>query len=182
MKASSFLLLMSSCATLTLDTSLAVPAQQTSPKSYTDTVIAHPQDMEHAPPAGSGTRHKVGGSDGQKESRNASARNHPRNPATTAKIRPKQLPNNRKHFPSGNRTNPHTGLDQSHAPAETGLVHQETFKSGHAVRPASIARSAVPPGNNVRHRGDNPAVIGGSANSVVRNSGAISGTSVHRKP
>jgi hypothetical protein len=184
MKATRLLLLMSSCATLTLGTNFAAPAQKTSSESSTNTVIAHPQDTEHAPPAGSGNRHKVGKiSDGQKDTHNASARNLPRSPATTIKVRPKQLPNNRKHSPSKYPTNPHQpGLDKSDALAETGLVHQETFKSGQAVRPASVARFPVSLRNDVRHRGANPAVIGGPVNSAGRNTGAISGTSVHRRP
>ena len=184
MKIAFLLFLGISYATLTAGANSQVPAQQTSPESSTNTVIAHPQDTEHTLPAGSGNRHKVGKiSDGQKDTRNASARNHPRSPATTIKVRPKQLPNNRNHSPSRNSMNLHRpGLGKSDALAETGLIHQETFKSGQAVRPASVARSAVPLRNNVRHRGANPAVVGGTANSARRNTGAISGTSVHRKP
>ncbi len=175
MNATRLLFLMSSCATLTLGLTFAAPAQQTSPESSTNTVIAHPHDTKHAPPGGSGNRHGVG--------RNASVRNHAQGPTTTIKVHPKQLPNNRKRSPSGNPTNPHQpGLDKSDALAETGLVHQETFKSGRVVRPASVARSSVSLRNDVRHRSANPAVIGGPVNSASRNTGAISGTSVRRRP
>ncbi len=184
MKAARLLFLMSSCASLTLGISVAAPAQQTSPESSTTTVVVHPQDTEHARPAGSGNRRGVGRiPDGEKDTRNSSARNHPRSPATRVKVPPKQLPNDRKDSPSGNPANPHQpGFDKSDALAETRFAHQGTFKSGQAVRPASVTRSSVPVRNTVRHRGANPAVVGGTVNSALRNTGAISGTSVHPRP
>jgi hypothetical protein len=44
-----------------------------------------------------------------------------------------------------------------------------------AVRPtvASLHNALDPSLNNVRHRGPNPAVVGGSANSASRNTGTI---------
>ncbi|MGA7447595.1 MAG: hypothetical protein WBQ43_21375 [Terriglobales bacterium] len=58
------------------------------------------------------------------------------------------------------------------------------------VRPPGTVRPTAatlnPSLNNVRHRGPNPAVVGGlaggSANLHSSNTGAINGTHMHRKP
>jgi len=44
------------------------------------------------------------------------------------------------------------------------------------------ARAVAPPLSTVRHRGSNPAVIAGSADLGKRNTGAIDGKQVHRRP
>ncbi len=49
-----------------------------------------------------------------------------------------------------------------------------------SVRPSSVAPSHTPPLNNVRHRGPNPAIVGGLGNT--KNGGAINGTWMIRKP
>ena len=101
--------------------------------------------------------------------------------------RPKQLPNSRRRSIPGNAMNLHQpGSDKSGAAAKGGLIQNETANNALPVRPPSAVRPrqrVSPSLNNVRHRGPNPAVIGGSAgNSNSRNTGAINGTRMHRKP
>ena len=74
------------------------------------------------------------------------------------------------------------GSDKSGGAAKGGLIQNETVHNALPVRPSSVVRPTAPSLNNVRHRGPNPAVIGGSANSDRRNTGAINGTRMNRKP
>ena len=123
--------------------------------------------------------------------RHASDKNHPRSRASlTAANRPKQLPNSRKRSIPGNAMNLHQpGSDKSGGAAKGGLIQNETVSNALPVRPPSIVRlrhNAQPSLNNVRHRGPNPAVVGGSAGGSANldssNTGAINGTRMHRKP
>ena len=188
MRTTCLLLLTISWATLTHGTGYAIPSgpasQQTSPATSTNTVNAHPQDAEHAAPVDGGKRQKDGNPSAERrDHRHVSDENHPRSPATIRKDRPKQLPNSREHFPSGNAMNLHQpGSDKSSGAAKGGLIQNATVNKALPVRPPSVVRPTAPLLNNARHRGVNPAVIGGPANSDGRNTGAINGTRVHRRP
>src|SRR5208283_435 len=185
MKATSLLFLTMSCAALILGTSYAAPCQQTSGGSSVNKAGDHPHDAVHSAPPDAGKRRKEGNpSDEQRGPRYASGKNHPRSRASlTAANRPKQLPRNRKRSITGNAMNLHqSALDKSGGAATGGLIRNETVKNALPVRPPSVVRSAVPSLDNVRHRGPNPAVVGGSANSDSRNTGAINGTRMNRKP
>ena len=82
------------------------------------------------------------------------------------------------------------GSDKSGAAAKGGLIQNETVNNALPVRPPGAVRptaaSLNPSFNNVRHRGPNSAVVsgsaGGSANLNSRNTGAINGTRMNRKP
>jgi hypothetical protein len=50
------------------------------------------------------------------------------------------------------------------------------------VAPQPVSRSLNPPPSNTRHRGSNPAVVGGSANSASSNTAALNGTRMNRRP
>jgi hypothetical protein len=121
-------------------------------------------------------------------SANASGKNHPRNRASvTPANRSKRLPYSRKRSMPENAMNSHQpGSDKSGGAAKGGLVRNEPVNNALPVRPTSAVRAPVtslnPSLNCVRHRGPNPAVVTGSANSNRRNAGAINGTLMHRRP
>jgi hypothetical protein len=97
--------------------------------------------------------------------------------------RPKQLPNSRQRFLSGDGTNLHQpGSNKSGRAEKSGFTRNETVNIAVAVRTPSVVRPSAPSLNNVRHRSPNPAVVGGAANSHRSNTAAISGTRMNRKP
>ncbi len=164
---------------------LSRPAsQEQSPESSANTVSDHPRDAEHAPPADDG-RHQTGGkaSAEQRDLRGASEKNHPPRRASLTKAnRPKQLPHSRQRSLPGNAINLHQpGSDKSGGAAKGGFIQNETVHNALPVRTSSVVRPTVPSLNNVRHRGPNPAVVGGLANSDRRNTGVINGTRMNRK-
>jgi hypothetical protein len=188
MKTSCLLFLMIGCAALTSGTSCAAqssPASQQPPsESPANTISDHPRDAVHGTPVEDGGNQNDGKpSDEQRDYRHASDQDHPRSRASlTRSNRPKQVPNNGEHSTSGTAMNLHQpGSDKSGASARGALIQHETFNRALTIRPASI-RPRVPLPNNVRHRGANPAIIGGSASSNSRNTGAIDGAHMNRRP
>jgi len=110
------------------------------------------------------------------------ATDHPPSRASLTKAnRPKQLPNSRQLSLPGNALH-QPGPDKSGGAAKSGLIPNETVNIALAVRTPSVVRPTVPPPNNVHHRSPNPAVVAGSVNSDSRNTGAINGTRMNRKP
>ncbi len=170
-------------------TSFAAPLnpalQQTSPESAANTAIDHPRAAGHAAPADDGNRQKTAKpSDERQDGSHGSENNQVRSPADlTSTNRPKRIPNSREDSTSGNamklrrpRAINNGGL------AKGGLIKNEKVSDARPVQTLSVARSAAPSLNNVRHRGANPAVIGGSTISDSRNAGAINGTRMNRRP
>jgi hypothetical protein len=157
-------------AALMSGTSYAAPSQQTSAESSATTPVAGNPSQEQRCPC------------------HASDKNHPRSRASlTAANHPKQLPNGRKRSIPGNAANLHQpGSGKSDAAAKGRLIQNETTSNAMLVRPPGTVRptaaSLNPSLNNVRHRGPNAAVVGGSANFNSSNTGAINGTRMHRKP
>jgi hypothetical protein len=108
----------------------------------------------------------------------------------TAENRPKQPPTGQKHpLPRSAASLRQPALARSGGAAKGGLIQNETTNRGLPVRlksvpprVASLNASINPLPNNVHHRGPNPAVVGGSGNFAIRNTGAINGTSMHRRP
>jgi hypothetical protein len=210
MKAAGLLFLMIACATWMEGTTYASPspqaaverpANENSAKPASDRVQNDrlPQDSRDA-----GTSAANGKFQGRKNEsaeppapRPASVGNHARTCASsTTASRPRQLPNRWKGPSLRNATNLHqhgsgkSGLDKSGGAATGGFVQNRKVhnvlpvRSTSAVRPtvASLDQPLNPSLNNVRHRGPNPAVVGGSANFHNTNSGAIDGTRMHHKP
>jgi hypothetical protein len=180
---SSLLFLMIACATLTGVTSYATPSQQTSLENGRTKVSDHPQDAEHGASADGRRRQKDGSpSDRRRDNHQVSGKNHPPSPSTTVRDRARQVPKNRQHSLSGNALNLHqTASGKSVCAAKGGPPQSKTVNNAPPVREASAVRPSAPLLSNARHRGANPAVIGGSATSD-RNTGAINGNRVHRKP
>ena len=108
----------------------------------------------------------------------------------TAKNRPKQPPTGQKHpLPRNAASLRQPALARSGGAAKGRLIQNETTNRGLPVRltsvpprVASLNASLNPLPNNVRHRGPNPAVVSGSANSKNSHTGAINGTGMHRRP
>ena len=174
-----------SCAALMRGTGYAAPsaAPNNSPR-----VREHSSGISRcraAAPADGGETQTAGKpSDEQRDHRHVSDKNHPRSRASLTKAnRPQQLPNNRQRSTSGNAMNLHQpGSDKS-----GGAAKADSSRTKQPTTPCLFGRQVssdptVPSLNNVRHRGPNPAVIGGSANSDTRNTGAINGTQMNRKP
>jgi hypothetical protein len=154
------------CAGLMFGTGHAAQSQQASAESSATTLVAGNPSKEKRSP------------------RHASDKNHPRSRASlTASRHPKQLPNGGKSSMLGNAANlQRPGSGKSGAAATGGLVQSEAVNSAQRVRSTSAVRPAAASLNNIRHRGPNPAVVGGSANFKSSNTGAINGTRMHRKP
>jgi len=93
-----------------------------------------------------------------------SGRNHPNNPAIMTKLRPNHQ---RSAKPGG-------------AP-KGGFIQQNIVNNALPVRRSGVIRPSVPLLNTVHHHSANPAVLGGSASSDGRNTGAINGTRVHHR-
>ena len=189
MKATCLLFLMIVCAELTPGTSYAAqsnPAsQQPSSKSPANTVSDHPRDAVHDAPIKDGKNQKDGTlPDEQRDLRHASEKNQPRGRVSLTKSnRPTQVPNNPEPSTLGKVIDFHRpGSDKSGASARGGSIQHKTVNIALPVRPASVIRSTVSPLNNVRHRGPNPAIVGGLGNSNTRNTGSISGTHLLRRP
>ncbi len=194
MKTTCLIFLTMSWAALTQGTGYAVPSspvsQPTSPESSANTASDHPRNPARRDAASPRDgRHETGGkaSDEQPDLRRASDKNHPPSRVSqtglTKANRPNQLSNSRQRSLSGNAMNLHqAGSDKSGSAAKGGLIQNETVHDAWPVRTSSVVRPTVPPFNDVRHRGPNPAVVGGSANSDSRNTGSIDGTRMHRRP
>lgn len=180
--------LMISCALLAPATACADSARpasrQSPPGNAANSVSNHPYGAGLAASPESGKDQKIVSPSGERlDHRQVSEKNHAPSRTPVASHHPKQTPNNQEHWLSGNAINVRQpGSDKRRAVAKSGLIQRHTVNSALPVRSANSIGPTAPVRNNVRHRGENPAVISGSANSVVRNTGAINGTSVHRRP
>ena len=121
----------------------------------------------------------------------ASEKNHPHSRAgQIASNRPKQLPATQKRLlPRNAASLRQPASARSGAAAKSALIQNETAKHALLVRSTSawpsvgsLNSSLNPLPNLVRHRGSNPAVVGGLANSGNSNTGVINGTGMHRRP
>jgi hypothetical protein len=168
---------------LTLCTNFGTQAQQTSPDSPQNTVGALPHDPEHASRADRGNpqEDRKPSVEGRNRSRRP-GKNHPSS-AASPKTSPKRVSNVRHGSPPGNARSHHQLSSENRGDvAKSGLNHGGTSHSPQHVRRAEVIRPTVPSLNNVRHRGANPAIVEGSAKPPGKNTGAIGGTSVHRRP
>jgi hypothetical protein len=103
-------------------------------------------------------------------------------PASPKLNRPKQVLNSRKGSLAGNAMNLHQpDSNKSSGAAKSGFIRNETVNNALGVRAPSVVRPTAPSFNNVRHRGPNPAVVGGSLNSHGTNTGTIDGTRMNHR-
>jgi hypothetical protein len=143
-----------------------------SSRSTANEVVGQPSNTEDAASVDHGkTRGKP--SDGQRD----------RHANLTTANRPKQLLNNRKHFVIQKALNVHQpSKNRSTGAVSKPAAESELNSQARSVRPPNLVPSARSSPNNARHRGPNPATVGGTANSNARNVGAINGTRMSRKP
>ena len=145
----------------------------------------HPRDAERAAPADHGTAQTARkASDERRDHSRASGRNHSPSRVSLTKAmanRPKQLPDSQSIAgPAINLQQPGTG--KSAGAPNGGVIQSVTVNTAQRLRAVSAVRSTVPSLNSVRHRGANPAVVGGLAPLHRANTGAINGTRMNRKP
>ena len=188
MKATTLLFVMIGCTALVHGTSYAAQSNQlssqTSSKTAEKTATDHPRDAKHATPATAG-KHKTDerSFDELQDHRKTSEKNLPRerpNPNTTNHS--KQPPTSQNHSKPANALNlNHPRSDKLDGAAKDGAIHAGAVNNGFAVRSRRVTRSTTASPNSTRHRGPNPAAIGGSVSSG-RNTGAINGTRMNRKP
>jgi hypothetical protein len=185
MKAACLLFLTVSCAGLMLGTGYAAPSQQTPARTPANEGTNAASDRSHddhlrATPAGDGKHQKEESPSEQQAPGRGAARNRPRGRANlTVANRPTQLPVRRKRSKPLNTTNPHPpGLGKS---GDAAKGQSRTANNALPVRSTSVVGPTGASLNNGRHRGPNPAVVGGPA-SNAGNTGALNGTRMHRRP
>jgi len=189
MKVTRLLFLMIGCAAFTPRAGYTAPSNPASQQSFSQgaakAVGGYRRDGEHAALADDGKHQKDGKpSDGQRDLRHVSDTKDARRHASLTKAnRPKRLSNDRQRSTLGYAMSLHqTSSGKSGDAAKGVLIQSETVNKPLSVRPQSALQPTVPWFINARHRGANPAVIGGSVNSDGRKTGAINGTRMIRRP
>lgn len=162
-------------------------SQQSPSESIANTSSDHARDAEHAAPASNRNRQADRKASTETAApRRASKKDHARSPASLTKaIRPRQPSSNGEHSKSGSAINPRQPvLNSSSGVTKEGLIHNhnETLSRTQPVRPSGVVRTKAASLNNARHRGPNPAAIGGPASSDTRDTAAINGNHVGRRP
>lgn len=155
------------------------------PSSSENAASSHPADTERTASPRDGSHQTRGNvSDDQRNHGPASGPNHSLSRANLTKAsHPMLLPSRGQHSLPGNAMNfRQPSSDRPSVAATGGLIPNETLSKASRVRMSSVVRPAVPSFNNVRHRGPNPAVVGGSPKIGNSNAGAINGTRTNRKP
>ena len=183
MKTTCLLFLTMTWAAWTQGTGYALPSQETSPASSANPASGHPSDAGRGAPAGDG-RHPAEGSasDQHRDNGGVSGPNHrPSRTSFTKVNRPMPIPKSRQPPMPGNALHP-PGSNISTGGAKGGLILNQTVNSASPIRTTSVVRPTGPILNSVRHRGPNPAVVGGSLNLRSSNAGTINGTHMNRKP
>jgi hypothetical protein len=178
-----------SFAALMRGTGYAAPSnqapEQTSPEGTAKTISAHPRNSEHVALADNVKHQKdEKPSHEQRDQPYSVDKNSARSRTSLIREnRPKQVLNNQGASTSESAMSLHQqDSAKSGGGAKDGLIPSETLSNALPVRPRSVViRPTVPSPNSLRHRGANPAVVGGSVNSERRNTGVITGTHVYHK-
>jgi hypothetical protein len=177
-------------AVLTPETTYAVPSNrarashQSSSETSASTVGDHGLHAKHHVPGDTEKRQNDRSPSGeQRNQRTDSGKNQPRNLTTTPKAHLNQLSSSRERSLSGNALSVHhPSSSNSSSAVKAGIIQPEPAKTAVPHGLQSFVQPSVPSLANVRHRGANPAIIGGSAKSGSRNAGAINGTRMQRRP
>jgi hypothetical protein len=157
-------------------------SQQGPSRIATDTVGNHSRENNHVAPAGDGT-HVAKPSEDQHNHPKISGNKSSTSITSPSKANhPNELENRRERSGSEDSKDFHrAGSDKSRGATQNGLARNETINHAASNRGPSAARPAVPALSNVRHRGANPAIIGGAGNSNSRNTTALDGTHMNRR-
>ncbi len=185
MKTACLMFAMLAWAALMQGASHAAPVDPlTQQSSERSTKAVSDDDANDAAPV-SGAPHHSGTKpcDEERDRRHVSDKPHTYGRATPTKAsRPNQLPN-RLDSTHQNTFDVHQpGSEVSRGLVRGGSIQNEAVKRVLPVRSPSMLRPVTPSLDNARHRGPNPAAIGGSASSNASNTGAINGTGMHRMP
>jgi hypothetical protein len=156
--------------------------QPTSPRSATNAVGNHSRASDHAAPAGVRTQTGKPAEARQNQSK-VSGNKPPTTDASPTKTSHRnEVPDRRERSVSAASKNSHRpGSDKSGGAAQNGLARNKTVSHAPSNRAPSAVRPSVPSLSNVRHRGANPAIVGGVGASNARNSGALDGTHMNRR-
>lgn len=144
-----------------------------------------PHDNRHAGPPGNGKRRAEGNRlTGTQQRRSGSVQSYQHSLASRTKSNgANQLTHTRQRYALGSAESPdRSGPDKSATAAQGGLIQNERVNNTPSVRQPSHAPRIASSLSNVRHRGPNPAFVGGTANSKTANAGAIDGTHMIRRP
>jgi hypothetical protein len=157
-------------------------SQQAPSRSAANAAGNHSRDAEHAAPAADGAhvgkpsedqqnRRKVSGNKPSTSNTSPSKANH-RNEVSSGRAR----------TASGNPENSNRPASaKSAGAAQNGLARNETVNRAASNRASGGVRAAVPSLSHARHRGPNPAIVGGVRNSNTRNTAALDGTHMNRR-
>jgi len=150
----------------------AASSQQASAASSSTTASSNPGSSGEAAPVEDAKQHTNPASpDPQHEWHGSSDEKHRSGDASqTMAHRPWQLANNKNTSRFGNR----------YQPAARGGTIQN--KEARYVPVPGVVSAGGPTLSNVRHRSPNPAIVGGSRNTIANSTGAINGTRMNHKP
>jgi len=186
MKTVGLMFLMLGCAASAVRATYAgqsvAASQPSTSRSAANAVGNHSRDAEHAAPADAATR--VGKPSEEQQAHRKVPSNKPSTSNTSA-----SETNHRNEASSGGERSVRDGSKNSNRPAsdksavaaQNGLARNETVNHAPPDRASGVVRPAAPSLGNVRHRGANPAIVGGPGNSNTRNTAALDGTHMNRK-
>jgi hypothetical protein len=183
------LLLTVSCAALMQGTSYAASPQQTSTQNSVgqDSDRSHAtHDAAHLGRADNVGHEKEGNPSAEPQAYQPISAGHRsrRHARLTAPNRPKQLSNSQKRSFRKAPNLHSTRSEKSGGTAKNGLPQNQAVNRVPQVRSTSVVQCTGaginPSPNYARHRGPNPAVVGGTKNT--NSTGALNGTSMHRRP
>ncbi len=173
-----------SCAVLVHGTSYAAPSEAAPQEAAGASAVTERQ--RDAEPAAStdGQAHHRNGPAERRDQRRGPATNQPRGRGSpTTANGPKRLPNDRERPAPGNPINiRQPASNRSDAARTERLMQSDRINRALPVQPPAVIRPGGSALDNVRHRGPNPAIIGGTMNSNTGNTGAINGTRMNRRP
>jgi hypothetical protein len=164
----------------------AVPSvaasQQAPTRSAADTAGNHSRKAAHAAPAGDRTQ--IGKTPEDQQNHPKAARN--KIPAASASL---SNPSRRSEFtkrrerpaPEDSENSHSPGSDQHADAARIGRARNQAVNHAPSDRAPSAVRPAAPSLSNVRHRGTNPAIVGGAGNPNAKNTAALDGTHMNRR-
>jgi hypothetical protein len=120
----------------------------------------------------------------QTDQRQASGAKQPSGGSVLSKANhPLPLPKNQTHRAAPSSTQARSsGAIQSSNTAARALSDNHATSNLRSVQLHTAPRAAAHSPGDVRHHSPNPAILGGSANPSVANTGALNGTRMSRKP
>lgn len=113
--------------------------------------------------------------------RGAAARNAHSPAAITPANGRQQLPTEAHSTPASPMNPPRQPSTRSNSTARESFVQNERIRRALPVQPAAVILAGAASPDQVRHRGPNPAVIGGKMNRTTGTTGAINGTGASSK-